>query len=471
MNEKMLKIILNANTRHMYIDLVERKNITKEVALRKLDDLFQYGCHNHYEPSELYEVFEEAKQMVMEFFNSKEVISHESETVDEVIEQNNDLTFIRINQNIALNKDLTMQEKVILGVINTFETNFMSNQYLSKITGLSLSSIEHLIPKLEKANFLQINKQWNNKRVIKRTMKVTVPTTNEIFLNENFTGISIQGEYLKNLKLHQAYIFSIVMLLDNGDGCCLSEAQWKQLTNINRSSVGRTLKQLEENDLITSVKKRGMNTTYYIKDRSLLDFKCMNSYNSNDDGCMNSDDSVSKLTMKCMKTYNGVYENLQRDTNIYTNIYTNNYTNNKEDNFANAQSLKQKMIQHLNIQYKDKYKKQLQTLFDNYSLELIEKYYTCIKLDKSKFTTTDYYFNTYIKKLNERIEHEEMKIKQMKQKEETIKCKLENAYFYFNEQYTLDELDRYYSNYEASSIVPEAMDDIPYPLYSYFCQM
>ena len=390
----------------------------------------------------------------------------------------NELTFIKINRDIALNKDLTMKEKVILGVIDTFDKNFMSNQYLAKITGLSLSSIEHLIPKLQKDNFLQIDKQWNNKRVTKRTMKVTVPVTNEIFLNEKFTGFSIRGEHLKNLKLHQAYIFSIIILLDNGDGCYLSEAEWKQLTNINRSSMGRTLKQLEESDLISSLKKMGMSTIYYIKDRSLLDFKCMNSYDSVSEftmNCMNSsDDVVSKLTVGCMNSYDKSYQNLQRDTNIYTNNYKNNYTNNninKDKNFTDVQ-LKDLIINFLSLDNnKYKNKKQLQTLFDNHSLDLIEKYYNTIKLDKNKFNTDDYYFNTYIKKLNERIEHEEMKINQMKQKEETIKIKLESAYFHFKQKYSFDELEKYYSNYEASFYVSEATNDIPTELFTYFCQM
>lgn len=300
----------------------------------------------------------------------------------------------------------------------------------------------------------------------------------------------------KDLQLSLSQRAILVDIWSNSDSNYQSIISNKTIalhTGMNQRTAERVISELVRLGWLINVKRRYNNTVVRrlsvpdeimkLIEEDLTDDNCTESTEVNEDDnrtestemsednnrtfdtmLPNNEYIVTEPKIHSYRTESTDYNNSNKNSNI---IIDNKY---KDKNFTDVQ-LKDSIINYLSIDNKYKNKKQLKTLFDNYPLSVIEKYYNTIKLDKNKFNTDEYYFNTYIKKLNERIEHEEMKIKQMKQKEEIIKMKLESAYFHFKQKYSFDELEKYYSNYEASFYVSEATNDIPTEVYSYFCQM
>ncbi|MTO65340.1 hypothetical protein GMC17_14370, partial [Turicibacter sanguinis] len=201
MNEKMLSIVLNANSRHMYVNLVDKNNITKEVALKKLDDLFQYGCENFYEPLELHEAIEETKNMVVEFFNPKletvedtpvienTEVNTDSDRIESTV-SNEDIPVVetkhlnpnRINVegkfrminiicdvNMILPKELQLslsQRAILIDIWSNSDSNYqsiISNKTISLHTGMNIRTVERVLPELVDLGWIiNVRRRYHN---------------------------------------------------------------------------------------------------------------------------------------------------------------------------------------------------------------------------------------------------------------------------------------------------------------------
>lgn len=91
---------------------------------------------------------------------------------------------IWIPKDIWLNKELTIQEKVIIIEIDSLDNEngcFASNKYFADFFGLSTSRVSQIIKKLEDKKWLKIDYETKDKQIIKRIIKINPNVFN--FLN------------------------------------------------------------------------------------------------------------------------------------------------------------------------------------------------------------------------------------------------------------------------------------------------
>ena len=118
----------------------------------------------------------------------------------------NERTFkgVWIPKELWTNKNLTLQEKVLLVEIDSLDNEdgcFASNKYFADFFGLSTSRVSQIINDLERKKWLEIDYETKDKQIIKRTMKINP----EVF-NILKGGIKYSKEgYLENAKDNNIY--------------------------------------------------------------------------------------------------------------------------------------------------------------------------------------------------------------------------------------------------------------------------
>lgn len=73
---------------------------------------------------------------------------------------------------IWLNKELSIQEKMLLVKIDSFKTCFASNQYLADFMGLSVPRVKSIIGNLRKLGFITSKEERKGNITTKRTLYV-----------------------------------------------------------------------------------------------------------------------------------------------------------------------------------------------------------------------------------------------------------------------------------------------------------
>lgn len=142
---------------------------------------------------------------------------------------------IWIPKEIWLNKDLTLQEKIILVEIDSLDNDngcFASNKYFSDFFGISTGRISQIINDLSKKGYLNIEYQKKDKQILGRVIKIQSPPFPKVFrkLNRGYLenddgGIKYSKEgYLENAKDNNIYINNIIN--NNISSCIYLEEQF-----------------------------------------------------------------------------------------------------------------------------------------------------------------------------------------------------------------------------------------------------
>ena len=124
---------------------------------------------------------------------------------------------IWIPKEIWLEKNLSLQEKVILVEIDSLEGEegcYASNKYFANFFGLTNGRVSQIISSLVEKNYLEIDYVKDGKQILKRILRIKRPPYPEVFNLLN-RGIKYsKGGYLENSEENNIYTnkYSIINL-------------------------------------------------------------------------------------------------------------------------------------------------------------------------------------------------------------------------------------------------------------------
>lgn len=85
---------------------------------------------------------------------------------------------IYIDKKYIFDKELNSNEKILLGLITYankyYSDDLITSQYLANVLDISISTIEKLLKRLEKDNYIKISMQYHKKTEIKLGKKIEV---------------------------------------------------------------------------------------------------------------------------------------------------------------------------------------------------------------------------------------------------------------------------------------------------------
>ncbi len=105
---------------------------------------------------------------------------------------NQEFKGVWIPASIWLNKDLSLQEKMLLVKIDSFKECFASNQYLADFMGLSVPRVKSIIGNLRKLEFIHSKEERKGNLTIKRTLYIDPIKFHGIARIENDTKVVLK---------------------------------------------------------------------------------------------------------------------------------------------------------------------------------------------------------------------------------------------------------------------------------------